>query len=109
MLRLQEKGILKELKKKWWQVGEPCPGPGPGGSAQMDLGKLGGVFIVVILGMVGTCRPACHHVSPLQVLACIIGIFEFAFLRRKLAVDENVSACLLACPQPVLGSPCTVL
>ena len=26
-----------------------------------------------------------------QIFACVIAIFEFAFLRRKLAVDENVS------------------
>ena len=33
--------------------GDPCPGAAAGGNAQMDLGKLGGVFIVVVLGMVG--------------------------------------------------------
>jgi len=79
VLKLQEKGKLKELKAKWWvkKSGEACDIEGAGGgSAQMDLGKLGGVFIVVIFGM---------------VLACVIAVFEFAFLRRKLAVDENAS------------------
>ena len=35
--------------------GEPCPGAAASGNAQMDLGKLGGVFIVVVLGMVSAC------------------------------------------------------
>lgn len=55
VLKLQEKGKLKELKAKWWvkKSGEACDIEGAGGgSAQMDLGKLGGVFIVVIFGMV---------------------------------------------------------
>jgi len=78
VLKLQEQGTLKKLKKKWWvkKHGDPCPGAAAGGNAQMDLGKLGGVFIVVVLGM---------------IFACVIAIFEFAFLRRKLAVDENAS------------------
>ena len=40
-------------------------------------------------------------ISP-QVLACVIAVFEFAFLRRKLAVDENV------CPSvhPLLNPAC---
>ena len=37
--------------------GEPCPGAAASGNAQMDLGKLGGVFIVVVLGMVSACFP----------------------------------------------------
>ena len=32
--------------------GDPCPEAAASGNAQMDLGKLGGVFIVVVLGMV---------------------------------------------------------
>ena len=52
VIALQERGVLKDLKKKWWIGGVDCPSEGAGGSAQMDLGKLGGVFIVVFLGMV---------------------------------------------------------
>ena len=45
---------MKELKAKWWvkKSGEACDIEGSSGNAQMDLGKLGGVFIVVVFGMV---------------------------------------------------------
>ena len=45
-------------------------------SAQLGLANLGGVFVVLIGGM---------------LISIIIAIFEFAWKRRKLAVDENVS------------------
>ena len=47
-----------------------------GGNAQLSLAHLGGVFIVLVGGM---------------VISIIIAVFEFAWKRRKLAVDENVS------------------
>ena len=47
-----------------------------GGNAQLSLAHLGGVFIVLVGGM---------------VISIVIAVFEFAWKRRKLAVDENVS------------------
>ena len=49
-----------------------------GGNAQPSLAQLGEVFIVLVGGM---------------AFSIIIAIFEFAWKRRKLAVDENV--CML--------------
>jgi len=78
VLRLQESGILHEIKKKWWKeqrTGE-CDKDTASNNAQLNLASLGGVFIVLIGGM---------------VLSIIIAIFEFTWKRRKLAVDENES------------------
>ncbi|XP_023349086.1 glutamate receptor ionotropic, kainate 2 isoform X2 [Eurytemora carolleeae] len=79
VLRLQESGKLQELKIKWWKNergGGSCSGDAAGNSAQLDLASLGGVFIVLIGGM---------------VVSIIIAIFEFTWKQRKLAVDENES------------------
>ena len=48
---------------------------GKGSSAQLGLANLGGVFIVLLGGM---------------FISIIVAIFEFAWKRRKLLVDENV-------------------
>ena len=80
VLKLQEDGILKELKIKWWEKmrgGGSCKVAAGGGNAQLSLAQLGGVFIVLVGGM---------------VVSIIIAIFEFAWKRRKLAVDENVKS-----------------
>jgi len=79
VLKLQESGKLQEIKKKWYETergGGFCKNDGQGNSAQLDLASLGGVFIVLIGGM---------------VISIIIAIFEFTWKRRKLAVDENES------------------
>ena len=49
---------------------------GKDSSAQLGLANLGGVFIVLLGGM---------------FISIIVAIFEFAWKRRKLLVDENVS------------------
>ena len=79
MLSLQERGVLKELKIKWWEKergGGSCKLGAASSSAQLGLANLGGVFIVLLGGM---------------LISIIVAIFEFAWKRRKLAVDENVS------------------
>ena len=48
---------------------------GSSSSAQLGLANLGGVFIVLLGGM---------------FISIIVAIFEFAWKRRKLLVDENV-------------------
>ena len=49
-------------------------------SAQLGLNNVGGVFIVLLGGL---------------IVACIIAIFEFMWSRRKLAVDSNVRNTIL--------------
>jgi len=79
VLSLQERGVLKELKIKWWEKergGGSCKLGAASSSAQLGLANLGGVFIVLLGGM---------------LISIIVAIFEFAWKRRKLAVDENES------------------
>lgn len=79
VLRLQEKGALQELKTKWWEHergGGSCKSDGGGNSSQLNLASLGGVFIVLIGGM---------------IISMIIAVIEFIWKQRKLAVDENES------------------
>ena len=79
VLSLQEDGVLKELKIKWWEKergGGSCKAEGGGSSSQLSLANLGGVFIVLVGGM---------------FISIIIAVFEFSWKRRKLLVDENVS------------------
>ena len=84
VLSLQEDGILKELKIKWWEKergGGSCKAEGSGSSSQLSLANLGGVFIVLVGGM---------------FISIIIAVFEFSWKRRKLLVDENVSLILIS-------------
>jgi len=79
VLRLQEKGVLQELKTKWWKKergGGSCSSDGGGSSSQLNLASLGGVFIVLIGGM---------------IISIFIAVLEFIWKQRKLAVDENES------------------
>merc|ERR1719259_1026522 len=79
VLSLQERGVLKELKIKWWEKergGGSCQDKASSSSAQLGLANLGGVFIVLLGGM---------------FLSIVIAVFEFSWKRRKLAVDENES------------------
>jgi len=82
VLALQERGTLKLLKIRWWKKlrgGGTCSKITTGTSAQLSLAQLGGVFIVLVGGM---------------VLAIIIAVGEFAWKRRKLLVDQNESLLL---------------
>merc|ERR1719412_2287737 len=79
VLALQERGTLKVLKNLWWKKlrgGGTCQKDTAGTSAQLSLAQLGGVFIVLVGGM---------------VLALIIAVFEFVWKRRKILVDGNES------------------
>jgi len=81
VLRLQEKGKLAELKTKWWKkerMGnnkDGCPDDKPP-SAKLGIMNLGGVFIVLVGGM---------------IMACFVACCEFIWKRRRSAVDENES------------------
>ncbi|XP_059083828.1 glutamate receptor ionotropic, kainate 2-like isoform X2 [Tigriopus californicus] len=79
ILYLQEAGILQQLKIKWWKEmhgGGKCTGSGGEDSAQLGLPNLGGVFIVLLAGMIASC---------------IIAIIEFVWKKRILLQDENES------------------
>ena len=78
VLRLQELGEIERLKDKWWnkeRVAATCESD-TNNSAQLSLANLGGVFIVLLGGM---------------VIACIIAIFEFTWKHRRSAVNSDVS------------------
>ena len=66
------------LKKKWWEQmrgGGACKGLA-GASAQMSVGALAGLFMMVILG---------------RIVSGLIAVCEFTWRKRKLAVDDDVS------------------
>lgn len=81
ILKLQEEGKLTLLKKRWWYennggVGN-CDNEKGDDKDTLKLGmdNVGGVFIVVGIGM---------------VIAFIIGIIDFLWNIRQIAIDEKV-------------------
>lgn len=77
---LQEKGVLQDLKKKWWEErgGGLCSKTEvePTSSSELGLANVGGVFLVLLIGCCGSF---------------IIAVFEFLWNVRKVAVKEKVS------------------
>lgn len=77
---LQEKGVLQDLKKKWWEErgGGLCSKieAEPTSSSELGLANVGGVFLVLLIGCCGSF---------------IIAVFEFLWNVRKVAVKEKVS------------------
>ncbi|XP_076630847.1 glutamate receptor ionotropic, kainate 2 isoform X2 [Colletes latitarsis] len=80
ILMLQEKGVLQELKNKWWQGhgGGVCAkgDAEPANSSELGLANVGGVFLVLLFGCCGSF---------------VIAICEFLWNIRKIAVNEKVS------------------
>ncbi|XP_058825661.1 glutamate receptor ionotropic, kainate 2-like [Topomyia yanbarensis] len=83
VLKMQEEGKLSQLKDKWWRKmhgGGRCQGPegktGGDSAAELGIDNVGGVFVVLAFGC------SC---------ALIIGILEFLWNVRKVAVDEKVT------------------
>ncbi|KAK0162284.1 hypothetical protein PV327_008633 [Microctonus hyperodae] len=78
ILHLQEKGVLRELKDKWWsRGGKNCSETDPeADTGALTVGHVGGVFLVLIFG---------------SVLSLIIAIFEFIWNVRKVAVEEKIT------------------
>lgn len=89
ILMLQEKGVLQDLKKKWWEErgGGLCSKieAEPTSSSELGLANVGGVFLVLLIGCCGSF---------------IIAVFEFLWNVRKVAVKEKVSPLL---PLPVIS------
>ncbi|KAF3424205.1 hypothetical protein E2986_01263 [Frieseomelitta varia] len=80
ILMLQEKGMLQDLKKKWWvdRGGGLCMSieQEPTSSSELGLANVGGVFLVLLIGTCGSF---------------IIAVFEFLWNVRKVAVKEKVT------------------
>ncbi|KMR04997.1 glutamate ionotropic kainate 2 [Lasius niger] len=81
ILMLGEKGILQQLKKKWWQEkgGGLCIKDDADKSvstSELGLANVGGVFLVLMCG----CGASL-----------IIAIFEFLWNIRKVAVREKIT------------------
>ncbi|XP_043794555.1 glutamate receptor ionotropic, kainate 2-like isoform X3 [Apis laboriosa] len=80
ILILQEKGVLQDLKKKWWEErgGGLCSKieVEPTSSSELGLANVGGVFLVLLIGCCGSF---------------IIAVFEFLWNVRKVAVKEKVT------------------
>ncbi|XP_016918905.1 glutamate receptor ionotropic, kainate 2-like isoform X2 [Apis cerana] len=80
ILMLQEKGVLQDLKKKWWEErgGGLCSKieVEPTSSSELGLANVGGVFLVLLIGCCGSF---------------IIAVFEFLWNVRKVAVKEKVT------------------
>ncbi|XP_015124611.1 glutamate receptor ionotropic, kainate 2-like [Diachasma alloeum] len=78
ILKLQERGILRQLKEKWWLQGsknctanEPEPSSG-----ELSMAHVGGVFLVFIFGL---------------FLAFVFAVFECVWNVRKIAVEEKIT------------------
>ncbi|XP_017753501.1 PREDICTED: glutamate receptor ionotropic, kainate 2-like isoform X2 [Eufriesea mexicana] len=80
ILMLQEKGLLQDLKKKWWEErgGGLCSkvDQEPTVSSELGLANVGGVFLVLLIGCCGSF---------------VIAVFEFLWNVRKVAVKEKVT------------------
>ncbi|XP_076751081.1 glutamate receptor ionotropic, kainate 2 [Xylocopa sonorina] len=80
ILELQEKGVLQDLKKKWWEEhgGGLCSkvDQEPTSSSELGLANVGGVFLVLLIGCGGSF---------------VIAICEFLWNVRKVAVTEKVT------------------
>lgn len=85
VLKLQEKGVLQELKSRWWKVqqgGVSCSEEDAKAptedSNKLGLANVGGVFVVLIAG---TCA------------AFLMAVLELLWNCRKIAVQEKISPC----------------
>ncbi|XP_076667724.1 glutamate receptor ionotropic, kainate 2 isoform X2 [Andrena cerasifolii] len=80
ILMLQEKGVLQDLKKKWWEErgGGLCSkgDAEPTNSSELGLANVGGVFLVLLIGCCGSF---------------LIAVCEFLWNVRKVAVNEKVT------------------
>lgn len=77
---MQEEGKLHRLKTKWWKEvdGGNCEADvetASDGAAELGIGNVGGVFVVLVLGC---------------LCASILGIVEFLWNVKDLAIEEKV-------------------
>jgi ionotropic glutamate receptor len=75
-LKLQESGTLNTLKDEWWNApkGKECP-PIEKPHDDLDIGNVGGVFLVLI----GGC-----------LVAFLVACVEFFINVQNVAIEEKV-------------------
>ncbi|KDR09166.1 glutamate receptor ionotropic, kainate 2-like isoform X2 [Zootermopsis nevadensis] len=84
LLKLQENGVLQELKEKWWKApaNESCSAKDASeldeDSNKLGLANVGGVFVVLIAG---------------TLTAFLFAVLELLWNCRKIAVQEKISPC----------------
>ncbi|XP_035215998.1 glutamate receptor ionotropic, kainate 2-like isoform X2 [Stegodyphus dumicola] len=81
ILRLQQDGILHNIKERWWKQkkgGGICSQTtkASGTVNELGLGNVGGVFVVMLLGL---------------FLSACVGVAEFFWFQRKLRRDTEIS------------------
>lgn len=77
ILTLQEKGILSQIKEKWWKRGSlNCSKDSTApASGELTMAHVGGIFLVLFIGC---------------AFAAVLAVFEFIWNVRRVAVDEKV-------------------
>lgn len=89
---LQDRGILYELKKRWWvdKGGGLCgDDPKPSSASELNIENVGGVFVVLVTG-VG--------------IGCVFAALEFIWKSMKVARHERVSTSIT---RIILFYPCS--
>ncbi|KAF8792731.1 Glutamate receptor ionotropic like protein [Argiope bruennichi] len=81
ILKLQEQGQLHTFKERWWKQkkggGSCSQSPKASGSVnELGLGNVGGVFVVMLLGI---------------LLSAVMGVIEFFWFQRKLEKEREMS------------------
>ncbi|XP_034944392.1 glutamate receptor ionotropic, kainate 2-like isoform X2 [Chelonus insularis] len=78
ILKLQEQGVLRELKTKWWKRGSKncSQSEPPPDSGELTMAHVGGVFLVLLIG----CSASL-----------LMAIFEFLWNIRKVAIQEKIT------------------
>ncbi|XP_015112728.1 glutamate receptor ionotropic, kainate 2 [Diachasma alloeum] len=78
ILKLQERGVLRQLKEKWWLQGsKQCTANKPEpSSGELTMAHVGGVFLVLVFGL---------------VLAFVFAVLECIWNVRKIAVAEKIT------------------
>jgi len=78
VIKLIETGEVKRIKERWWKVtgDDSCHEQAGAGGDQMGVEALAGLYAMLIAGM---------------LIAALVAMCEFAWRKRKLAVDENTS------------------
>lgn len=79
ILKLQEDGDLHTFKERWWKQkkgGGQCAQVTSSAVKELDLGNVGGVFVVMLLGL---------------LLSCFVAVLEFLWFSRKVVKSENES------------------
>ncbi|XP_057319643.1 glutamate receptor ionotropic, kainate 2-like [Microplitis mediator] len=76
ILQLQEKGILRELKTKWWMMGSKNCTRSEADDGALTIAHVGGVFLVLGTGIIA---------------ALIVAVSEFFWNIRKVAVEQKIT------------------